>query len=127
MISIKQFSSSLSYAVHGVCVVFEQEQSFRIQIIFSIVVLALAWYYPVRGFELMAIFLLIGSVLVLEMINSVFERIVDTLKPRIHPMVKDIKDIMAGTVLVTSFTAFCVGVVIFGPHLFLSFSNFWIY
>ncbi len=123
MISLKRFISSLKHAFHGVRVVFEQEQSFRFQMFGAIITLALAWVYPLSGFERTVVLLLIGSVLALEMMNSVFERIIDTFKPRIHPIVRDIKDIMAATVLVTSLTALAIGLVIFGPHLLWSFSS----
>lgn len=127
MISPSRFAKSIVHALNGVRVVFQQEQSFRFQILVSLVVLFLAGYYPLSSFEVTVVFLLIGAVLALEMMNSVFERIVDTFKPRIHPIVRDIKDIMAGTVLIISFTALCVGIVIFGPHLFWSFYAIWLY
>ncbi len=125
--SVKQLGSSLKHALHGVFVVLEQEQSFRIQVLLSFIAITLAWIYPLSGFERTVVLLLVGSVLTLEMINSVFERIVDTFKPRIHPVVKDIKDIMAGTVFVASFIALCVGILIFGPHLFWSFIKISLY
>jgi undecaprenol kinase len=124
---LRKFFSSLKHAMRGVRVVFEQEQSFRFQLLAAIVALILTGYYPLSPFEVTVVFLLIGAVLSLEMLNSVFERIVDTFKPRIHPIVKDIKDIMAGTVFILSFTALCIGVVIFGPYLLWSFSSIWLY
>jgi undecaprenol kinase len=122
MMNLHQFGSSLKHALRGVRVVLEQEQSFRIQVLLSFAAIALAWVYPLSGFERTVVLLLIGSVLTLEMINSVFERIVDTFKPRIHPVVKDIKDIMAGTVFIASLIALCVGLLIFGPHLFRTYA-----
>jgi undecaprenol kinase len=70
-----------------------------------------------RAEEWIVILLLVGSVLALEMINSIFERIVDTFKPRIHPAVRDIKDIMAATVLVASLIAAIIGLTIFIPEI----------
>ena len=67
--------------------------------------------------ERVALLLLITAVLVLELINSVFERISDGLKPRLHPMVKDIKDIMAGAVFLSSLVAAIIGILIFWPYL----------
>ena len=106
---------------------FRQEHSFRLQIVASVVVLFFAWYYPISSFELIIVFLLIGFILALEMMNSVFERIVDAFKPRIHPIVREVKDIMAGTVLILSITAFCIGILIFGHHLLWSFSRLSLY
>jgi diacylglycerol kinase len=73
--------------------------------------------FQVKIYEWILLFLLIGSVLTLEIVNSIFERIVDSFKPRIHPVVKDIKDIMAGAVLIVSLIAATVGITIFYPHV----------
>lgn len=61
--------------------------------------------------------LVTASVLVLEIVNSVVERIIDILKPRIHHYVEEIKDITAAAVLVASFSAAIVGLLIFWPHI----------
>lgn len=55
-------------------------------------------------------------VLVLELINSSVERLVDLLKPRLHEYAGDIKDLMAGAVLLASLFALLIGAVIFAPH-----------
>ncbi len=117
MINAKQLIRSFKHALRGVRVVFRSEQSFRLQVVAGIVVMMLAVYFPIARWEFIILLLLVGSVLSLELINSVFERIVDTFKPRIHPIVKDIKDIMAATVLVTSIIALFVGLSIFLPHV----------
>jgi diacylglycerol kinase len=50
--------------------------------------------------------------------NTIFERLSDALKPRLHPMVKEIKDMMAGAVLITAITAVTVAGIIFSSYLF---------
>ena len=96
MISLHRLKQSLTHALRGVRVVFVAEQSFRLQVIAAIAVVAAGFYFQVTSNEFVILMLLIGAILSLEMINSIFERIVDSFKPRIHPIVKDIKDIMAG-------------------------------
>ncbi|MBI2473921.1 diacylglycerol kinase family protein [Candidatus Uhrbacteria bacterium] len=117
MIELHRLLKSFSHALRGVGVVFKTEQSFRIQIGVAILVLFLALFFRIQAFEWIILFLLVGSVLILELINSIFERIVDTFKPRIHPVVKDIKDIMAGAVLLGSLISLFIGIVIFLPHV----------
>jgi diacylglycerol kinase len=117
MISLKQLRRSFKHAIRGIVLVFRQEQSFRIQSIVGLVVLASALVLEVRGNQLIVLFLLVGVVLGLELINSIFERIVDTFKPRIHPAVRDIKDIMAGSVLVASVVSAIIGLLIFLPRI----------
>jgi diacylglycerol kinase len=117
MIQLKLFYRSLSHAVRGVLVVFRSEQSFRIQLFAGVVVIALAGWFSVRWFEWVVLLLLIGFVLSMELINSIFERIVDTVKPRIHPVVRDIKDMMAAAVLIASVFSIVIGFTIFWPYL----------
>lgn len=122
MISLKLFYRSLSHALRGIFVVYRTEQSFRIQSLATVFVLALAAWFQVRWFEWVILFLLIGSVLSLELINSIFERLVDTFKPRVHPIVKDVKDIMAGAVFLASLFSLVVGFMIFWPYVILTLS-----
>ena len=117
MINLKNLIKSFSHAWRGVKTLFKTEQSFRLQIFAAVLAVIFLGFLPVSFFEVVIILLLIVLVLVLEMINSIFERLVDTFKPRIHPVVGEIKDIMAAAVLLSSFFAAVIGVVIFLPHL----------
>lgn len=60
--------------------------------------------------------LIIMWVLITELTNTVVERVVDILKPRIHPYARLVKDIMAAVVLISSIMAVVVGVIIFYPY-----------
>ena len=66
------------------------------------------------GDERMAILMLVtSSVLVAEMFNTAVETVVDMITQSYHPLAKLAKDIAAGGVLLTAFTAAVVGFVIF--------------
>ena len=80
------------------------------------VVLILALIFKIKVWEAVALLLVIMIVLVLELINSVFERVVDVLKPRMHPYVETVKDIMAAVVLLSSLGAILIGILILGPY-----------
>lgn len=118
MISLKQLKKSFFHAFRGVAIVFRTEQNFRIEVLISIVVIGAGFFFSVTSNEFIVLILLIGAVLALEMINSVFERIIDSFKPRIHPIVMDIKDIMAGVVLLVSLIAVLVGIEIFDAYIY---------
>ncbi|MEK7665903.1 MAG: diacylglycerol kinase [Patescibacteria group bacterium] len=107
----------IHYATRGLFHVFQTEVSFRVQLGVAIVVLVMMNVYPLMNWERIILLLLIGSVLVLEVINSVLERLVDSFKPRVHPVVGEIKDMMAGAVLVSSVVSAIVGVLIFWPYV----------
>ncbi|MDF1498014.1 MAG: diacylglycerol kinase [Patescibacteria group bacterium] len=113
--NIKKFTRSVSHAVRGFKCVFK-EQNFRLQILFSIIVLIFIFIFNLKAWEAIALLMMITLVLVLEIINSIFERIMDILKPRVHPYAKTVKDMMASAVLIASLGAFLVGLLIFWPH-----------
>lgn len=116
MFFIKRFFKSFVDAGRGLRHVFNQEQNFRIQIVIACIVVGLIIYFPLRVWEIILLIILIMMVLTMELLNTAFERFTDLFKPRIHPYVGFVKDIMAGAVLLTSLGAFIVGFMIFEPH-----------
>ncbi|MCK5412975.1 MAG: diacylglycerol kinase [Candidatus Pacebacteria bacterium] len=115
MFHLKKFVKSISFAGRGLRSVF-REQNFRIQILFSIIVIFFIIIFQLKLWETIVLLMMIVLVLVLEIINSIFERIVDILEPRVHPYAKNIKDMMAAAVLVASLGALIVGCLIFWPY-----------
>ena len=117
MFSLKQVAKSFTYAAKGIVTVAKEEQSFRIQLVAAAAVFILMFGLGLRVSEKALLTMAVVLVLVLELVNSIFERMVDILKPRIHHYVEDIKDIMAGTVLVASLGALLIGLLIFWPYV----------
>lgn len=92
------------------------EQNFQIEVLIGFFVMILMFIFDIRGVEKVALFLVIFSVLAMEIINTIFERVVDILKPRVHPYAQLIKDIMAAAVLIASIGAIVIGFIIFYPY-----------
>jgi diacylglycerol kinase len=120
---LKRLWQSVRHAMHGMRVVWRTEQNFRIQVVGALLSLVFVFVLRVSTFESIVVLLMNALVLVLELVNSIFERLVDAFKPRIHPVVQEIKDIMAATVLVASLAAVVIGLVVFLPR-FLDFQFF---
>jgi len=114
---IKQFSHSLRHALRGLGYAFKSEKNFQNEIAVTIIVVVAMIYFDLTKTEMVALIFMIMTVLIMELINTVFERVVDILKPRIHPYARVIKDLMAATVLITSIVAVIVGVIIFYPYI----------
>lgn len=114
--SIKKFARSISNALRGVKYA-SREQNFRIQAIISIIVVFFAIFFNLKTWERVALILIIVFILVLEILNSIFERVVDILEPRVHPYAKVIKDMMAAAVLISSLGAILIGAIVFGPYI----------
>lgn len=117
MIRIGRLFKSFSYAFKGLFKIFREEQNLRIQTIASLVILILGIYFNIGRLEWSLLIVVISLVLVAETINSAAERITDVLKPRINSYVKEIKDIMAAAVLLSSLAAVIVGLLVFLPYL----------
>lgn len=108
--------ASFKEASRGLAAVFRSEQNFRIQLCVSLIVIALGIFFRLKLYEFVIIFVLIGSVLAMELLNTALEYCTDLLKPRLNHYVKLIKETMAAAVLVTALTALGVGLLIFTPH-----------
>ena len=116
MNSFQKLFKSFRYATRGLKYVLKNEQNFQIEILGGLFVVILMYLFPTRSLEKIALFIVIFAVLVMELINTIFERMVDMLKPRVHPYAQLVKDVMAAAVLLSSVGAVIVGVIIFWPY-----------
>lgn len=118
MISSKKLRTSLKNAGRGIAEAYSREHSFRIHVLALAFLLVLIWGLGIKGAEAAILILVATSVLVLELANSVFERLIDIVSPRVGSQVRDAKDIMAGAVLIASLASVVIGAFIIIPHLF---------
>jgi len=114
---MKRLWTSGRHAWRGMRVAFVSEPNLRIQIAVTMLVLLLASALSVKPWEFILLLLLCAAVITLELFNTVIERMADGLSTRLKPIIRDVKDIMASAVLLVSFVAVIVGVIIFVPYL----------
>jgi undecaprenol kinase len=115
---LKQFSKSFSHAFRGLSYALKNEKNFQNELIIGILVVVAMIYYNVTRAEMIVLVIIIMVVLIMELLNTIMERIVDILKPRVHPYARLIKDLMAATVLMSSILAVIIGLIIFIPYIF---------
>jgi diacylglycerol kinase len=108
---------SFGHALRGIATAIRTERSFRYQVVAAIVLFAFLTLLPLQAWEQAILVLVAALVLVLELLNSSLERLTDLAKPRLHPYAGEIKDLMAGAVLVAAISAVIVALIILGPHL----------
>lgn len=113
---IKRLWHSFQFAFSGLGSLIRKEQSFRIHLIAAVAVVALGAYLQIKLWQWCLIILMIALVLILEMLNTVFERLADMLKPRLHHYVKEIKDILSAVVLVVAVASALIALLIFVPY-----------
>ncbi|HBI97119.1 MAG: diacylglycerol kinase [Candidatus Falkowbacteria bacterium GW2011_GWC2_38_22] len=117
MINLKRLVKSFKYAFKGLLKVFKEEQNLRIQAFFAMIVIVLALFFQINRLEWILLIFVISLVMLMELANSAVERIADILKPRIDDYVKEIKDIAAAGVMLSSFVAVIIGLIIFFPYI----------
>lgn len=118
MFEIKRLVKSLKFALRGVSILWRNEPNFRLHILGALLVIIAMLFLDVVRADVVIILLIITFVLTLEIVNTVVERLVDMLKPRLHTYAESIKDLMAALVLIGSIAAIIIGIVVFYPYFF---------
>lgn len=116
-ISWSRFRRSARYAVRGLGHAWRTENNFRIHTFVGLLVFVGMVFIPLSWLERAVLVLVITTILNLELVNTIVERFVGLLEPRIHPYVGVIKDLMAAAILLSATGAVIIGAMIFGPHI----------
>lgn len=117
MSTVTKFLRSFRHARQGLYQAVAMENSFRLHLAIAVVVILILIGLRVKPIESAMIIFLISTILTLELVNTVVERFVDLLEPRVHPYVGVIKDLLAASVLITVVAAAIIGGLILGPYV----------
>ena len=93
------------------------EGSFKVMLVIGLSVIGAMFYFPTGPLEKVVLLATILGVLVLELLNSVVERVMNFLSPEYHEQARIIKDLMAAIVLLASIGAVIIGLMIFVPYI----------
>lgn len=93
------------------------ERNFKIELCFGLLAIILGFAFSISPLEWLTVIVCIGLVLGGEAFNSAVEAVVDLASPDFHELAGKAKDCAAGAVLLFSFAALAVGIVIFLPKL----------
>lgn len=105
-------------AFRGVRIVIATTRHFMIHLFFAALSVVLGFYLHISEMEWIAIIFAIGFVIMAEAFNTAIEIDIDLTSPEYHPYARDTKDVAAGAVLVATFTAVIVGLIVFIPKIF---------
>lgn len=109
---------SFGFAFDGIKVAIQKGRNFNIQTVLGTVAIVLGVVLKIKTTEWILLFLTISLVLILELINTAIEAIVDLISPEIRDKAKIAKDVSAAAVLIASLTALAVGFFLFIPKIF---------
>lgn len=108
-----RFIKSFIYAWSGLKNVVKNEQNMRIHLFISIIVISMSFILSISVTHKLILFVVVGIVLSLEVMNTAIERTVDLVTEEYHPLAELAKDISAAAVLLFSIVAVIIGIVIF--------------
>ncbi|MGI8933930.1 diacylglycerol kinase family protein [Leptolyngbya sp. BC1307] len=110
--------TSFKYAWAGIAYAFQTQRNFRVHTSIGVLAIILCWALQVSHVEVAVICLTIGAVLVMEILNTALESLVDlTVGQTYHKLAKVAKDCAAGAVLMAAIVALLIAVLIFAPPL----------
>lgn len=121
----KHFISSVEFALQGIKTVFKEERNMRKHVLFGVLAWGAAFLLQISRAEWLWIITAVFLVWIVEIINTIFENVVDMVTDfHFHPIGKKIKDMAAGAVLLTAGFAIVIGLIIFVPRILQVFKLF---
>ena len=108
---------SFSYAFQGLKKALTEEPNFRVHVILGTVACILALVLGFSALEWLILSVTIFFVLVLELINTTLENIVDLVSPEITGQAKVAKDVAASAVFLSALFSILVGLALFLPKI----------
>lgn len=109
---------SFRYAWAGLSYAFFTQRNFRIHVVLGTVAIALSIYFRLSSTDIAIMGLTIGAVLMMELINTALESIVDlTVQQTYHELAKIAKDCAAGAVLISALVSILVASLLLIPPL----------
>ena len=123
-ITSKNVLISFSYAFNGIRYTFKNSRNFKIQVLFAFFSLILGYILQLDIRDYLILLLTIFSVLILEILNTSIESLVDlVVKKEFSDLAKISKDCSAGAVLLASINSVIIGLYLFIPKINLVFLN----
>lgn len=112
---------SFKYAWAGVSYAFQTQRNFRIHVVVGALAIGWSVFLHLRPVEMAVIGVTCGLVLVMELLNTALESVVDlAVKQSYHELAKIAKDCAAGAVLISAMVSVLVaGVLLLPPSLAL--------
>ena len=116
----RSFNKSLMHALNGLRLAFRSQRNFRKHLIIAFLTLSIAFFIKVSIVEFCLILFANGLVLIVEMLNSVVEFVIDAYyKNKWAKLAKLAKDIAAGAVLIAATVSATISLIIYSSKLYV--------
>lgn len=111
-----RFIKSIKYSLDGLFYAYRYEQSLWIHGFAVLLAVILGIIFQIKLSEWAIIFIALGIILALELINTAIEAAVDLTTTEIHPLAKVAKDCGSAASFVMSIVSIVISLFVFGPY-----------
>ena len=113
----KRFFKSIKYSLDGLFYAYRYEQSLWLHGFCTILAIIMGIIFKIKLSEWAIVFISLGAILALELINTAIEAAVDLTTTKIHPLAKIAKDCGSAASFVMSIVSIVISLFVFGPYL----------
>jgi len=114
----RDLPASFRYAAQGLAYAFASQRNFRLQLVMGGLALALGLWLRLEWSQLAVLVLTIAAVMVLELLNTATEAVVDLVIGRqFHPLARIAKDCAAAAVLVAAMVSILIALLLLATPL----------
>lgn len=115
---IKRIVVAFRYSFQGIAATFKSEAAFRQNLVFFLVFSVTALWLPVMGIEKALMISSVFLILLMELVNTAIEAVIDRISPDYHDLSKKAKDIGSALVMMAYVHVALVWGVILWPYVF---------
>jgi len=109
----KSFIDAWKKAFSGIWYTIKTQRNLKVQLIIACIVIIVAIYFKVTIIEAMFLTFATMLVIIVEVINTAIEEVVNLCTDKYHPLAKIAKDVSAGAVVLAAINAVIIAVFIF--------------
>lgn len=113
---MKSFLKGFVYAFAGLKAGWKGQRNIKVMVVLAVAAGGMGWWLGISRLDWAVVSLACGLVLAMELMNTAGEKLVDILSPEFDPRYGQVKDILAGAVLVSAIFAAVAGVLVFLPY-----------
>lgn len=113
----RTFIDSVKNCLDGINYVLANEKNFVREIILGIIAVLASYFFGISRMEWIVVILLINFVLIMELLNTALEKVVDLYTTKYNEIAKVVKDVASASVFLMSLFSAVIGFLIFLPYI----------
>ena len=113
----RTFLDSVKNCLDGINYVLANEKNFVREIILGICAILMSYFLHISRIEWIIVILLINFVLIMELLNTALEKVVDLYTTKYNEIAKVVKDVASASVFLMSLFSAVIGFLIFLPYI----------